>query len=116
MPPYDYDDDRIIFLQDVFPDTAEFIEAALLAIPMEYDTAQEMVLINGKGGGLTEPGTLCNDPLTIIDVEPGKTYRMRLIGGTGVSLNVLAIEDHDNLEVIEADGYVPFHILHLLSN
>lgn len=74
---------------------------------MEYERAQEMVLINGKGGGLTSTGVSCNDSLTVIDVEPGKTYRMRLIGGTALSFDMLAIEGHPDLEVIEADGY--FH-------
>lgn len=64
-----------------------------------------MVLINGKGGGITSPGTACNDSLTVIDVDPGKTYRMRLIGGTSLSFDMLAIEGHEHLEVIEADGY-----------
>ncbi|KAK3180042.1 hypothetical protein K4F52_008534 [Lecanicillium sp. MT-2017a] len=102
--PHHYDDDRFIFIQDVFPDTDEFIEKALLAVPMEYERAQEMVLINGKGGGITSPGPSCNDSLTIIDVQPGKTYRMRVIGATALSINMFAIEGHENLEVIEADG------------
>lgn len=107
-PPYDYDDDLIVFLQDVFPDTDEFIEEALLAVPMEYERAQEMVLINGKGGGQvsSDKDKPCNDSLSVIDVEAGKTYRVRLIGGTGLSFDLLAIEDHDTLEVIEAEGYV----------
>jgi len=91
-------------VQDVFPDNDSYIEAALLAVPMAYERAQEMVLINGKGGGITDPGTPCNDSLSIINVEPGKTYRMRLIGGSGLSFNVLGIEGHEDLEVIEADG------------
>lgn len=72
---------------------------------MEYERAQEMVLINGKGGGLTSPGTNCNSSLAVINVDPGKTYRMRLIGGTALSFDILAFEGHENLEVIEADGY-----------
>lgn len=103
-PPHHYDDERVLLIQDVFPDTDEYIEAALLAVPMEYERAQEMVLINGKGGGTTDPGASCNDSLTIINVEPGKTYRMRLIGGTALSFDILAIEGHDHLEVIEVDG------------
>lgn len=65
-----------------------------------------MVLINGKGGGLTGDKAFCNDTLSVINVEPGKDYRFRLIGGTAFSFNTLGIEDHDNLEVIEADAYV----------
>lgn len=92
-------------VQDVFPNTDEYIEAALLAVPMEYERAQEMVLINGKGGGLTSEGTTCSSPVTVINVEHGKTYRFRLIGGTGLSINIIGIEAHPMLQVIEADGY-----------
>lgn len=108
-PPHHYDDDRVLFIQDVFPDTDEYIEEALLAVPMAYERAQEMVLINGKGAGITSPGKSCNDSLTVINVEPGKTYRMRLIGGTALSFDMLAIEGHEHLEVIEADGYTCLH-------
>lgn len=107
-PPYDYDDDLIILLQDVFPNTDHEIEEALLAIPMAYERAQEMVLINGKGGGIasSDKDLKCIDSLSLIDVEPGKTYRVRLIGGTGLSFDILAIEDHPTFTVIEAEGYV----------
>ncbi|OBT65663.1 L-ascorbate oxidase [Pseudogymnoascus sp. 23342-1-I1] len=105
-PPYNYDDDLIIFLQDVFEYSDEVLEEKLLAVPITYQGSQEMVLINGKGSGIvsSELGKPCNDSLSVIDVEPGKTYRVRLIGGTGLSFNLLAIEGHDTLEVIEADG------------
>ncbi|OBT83528.1 L-ascorbate oxidase [Pseudogymnoascus sp. 03VT05] len=104
-PPYHYDDDLIVLVQDVFPDTDEFIEHALLAVPMNYERAQEMVLINGKGGGIVSSnGSRCDDELSVIDVEPGKTYRVRLIGGTGLSFDIMAIEGHETLQVIEAEG------------
>lgn len=92
-------------VQDVWPNTDEYIEEALLAVPMAYERAQEMVLINGKGGGLTSENTTCSSPVTVINVERGKTYRFRLIGGTGVSMDVIGIEAHPTLQVIEADGY-----------
>ncbi|KFY69356.1 hypothetical protein V496_00291 [Pseudogymnoascus sp. VKM F-4515 (FW-2607)] len=105
-PPYKYEDDLIILLQDVFPNTDHEIEEALLAIPMAYERAQEMVLINGKGGGIvsSDKDKFCNDSLSLIDVKPGKRYRVRLIGGTGLSFDILAIEDHPKLTVIEAEG------------
>lgn len=73
---------------------------------MDYEKAQTMVLINGKGAGLTDDGTVCNETISVINVECGKTYRLRLIGGTALSFNSLAIEDHEDLQVIEADAYV----------
>lgn len=112
-PPYNYDDDLIIFLQDVFEYSDEVLEEKLLAVPIAYQGSQEMVLINGKGSGIvsSELGKPCYDSLSVIDVEPGKTYRVRLIGGTALSFNLLAIEGHDTLKVIEADGYISLYPL-----
>lgn len=42
--------------------------------------------------------------LPVIDVEPGKTYRFRIAGATGLSLLTMAIEDHAEFRVIQADG------------
>jgi L-ascorbate oxidase len=42
--------------------------------------------------------------LPVIDVEPGKTYRFRFIGGTGLSFMALGFEDHRNLTIIQVDG------------
>jgi L-ascorbate oxidase len=110
-PPYQYDGDRIVHIQDVLPDTDAVIEHGLLSAPLSYKKELTMVLINGKGGGTTGDGTFCNDTLSVINVERGKVYRLRLIGGTSVSFNSLAIEGHDNLEVIEADSYVCVYLI-----
>ena len=64
-----------------------------------------MVLINGKGGGVHDKGIVCNDPLSVINVEPGRTYRFRVVGASAISFNVFGIEGHNELELIEADGY-----------
>ena len=40
----------------------------------------------------------------VIQVEPGKTYRMRMIGGAALNLISLAFEDHPELLVIAADA------------
>ncbi len=81
----------------------------------------ETILVNGKSyPGLDanqsqtpEPWSVPNPSLEtscgpeIIHVEPGKTYRIRAIGGQALSLVSFAIEDHDNVSVIAADaGYV----------
>jgi FtsP/CotA-like multicopper oxidase with cupredoxin domain len=62
-----------------------------------------MILVNGNGGG-TANGTACNASLSVIDVKPGKTYRLRFIASTALTFASLAIEGHDDLVVIEADG------------
>jgi len=53
---------------------------------------------NGATGG----GAGCGLP--VIDVEPGKAYRFRFIGATGLSLLTLGIEGHDNLTIVQVDG------------
>lgn len=101
-PPYHYDEERIVFLQDVFTGNDTTIEKGLVHNPLVWSGETAMILVNGKGGGSAN-GTACNASLSTIDVEPGKTYRLRFIGSTALTFASLAFEDHD-LQVIEADG------------
>lgn len=100
--PYHYEE-RIIMFNDVFNRTMASIEAGLVAAPMVWSGETNNILINGKGAGVAS-GMPCNATLSVIDVEPGKTYRLRFIGGTALTFASFAIEDHDILTVIEADG------------
>ncbi|MCJ1281004.1 hypothetical protein MMC26_000322 [Xylographa opegraphella] len=102
-PPYHYNEERIIALSDVFNKTDGQIESGLQASPFVWSGETANVLVNGKGqieGSSESP----NCDLASIDVEPDKTYRFRLIGGTALSFVTLAFEDHDQLVLIEADG------------
>ncbi|CZT13954.1 related to laccase precursor [Rhynchosporium agropyri] len=101
-PPYKYDAEKIVFLQDVFTKNDSTIEKGLVSSPLQWSGETSMILVNGKGAGSAN-GTSCNASLAGINVEPGKTYRLRFIGGTALSLVSLAIEGH-NMTVIEADG------------
>lgn len=40
----------------------------------------------------------------IFDVDPGKTYRFRTVGGLALNLVSYQFEDHNNLTIIAADG------------
>ncbi|AEO64435.1 uncharacterized protein THITE_48594 [Thermothielavioides terrestris NRRL 8126] len=42
--------------------------------------------------------------LPVIDVEPGKTYRFRFIGATGLSFLSMGFEGHNNLTIVQVDG------------
>ncbi|KAK4165632.1 putative L-ascorbate oxidase [Cladorrhinum sp. PSN259] len=42
--------------------------------------------------------------LPVIDVDPGKTYRFRLIGATGLSFLSFGFEDHPDLKIVQVDG------------
>jgi L-ascorbate oxidase len=106
-PPYQYDEEKIVFLQDMFKSTDKAIELGLVANPLNWSNETSMILINGKGGGtsnVTASDANCNSTLSLINVEPGKTYRLRFIASTALTFGVLAFEGHDSLMVIEADG------------
>jgi len=102
-PPLEYDEDEIVFIQDLFESDSASIEAGLTSPQFTWSGETTSILINGRGGG-TANGTACNSPLSFIDVEPGKTYRLRFIASTALNLISLAFEDHDTLTFIEADG------------
>lgn len=103
--PYHYDEEKIIFLSDVFNKSNDVIESGLVASPLSWSGETGMVLINGKGGG-DNNGTYCKGELDAIHVEPNKIYRLRFIGGTALTFASIAIQGHENLTIIEADGYV----------
>jgi L-ascorbate oxidase len=104
-PPYKYDEDKIVFIGDTFTANDSTVEAGLVHTPLIFTSEARAILVNGKGGG-SYNGTSCNSTLSIIDVEPGKTYRLRFIGATALTFASLAIEGHNTMMVIEADGYV----------
>lgn len=92
-------------MQDAFAQTDEHILEGLTATPQRYDGDQAMVLINGKGAGVHDKGIVCNESLSVINVEAGRTYRFRVVGASAISFNTFGIEGHNDLELIEADGY-----------
>lgn len=67
------------------------------------------LLVNGKSYPVegsscqTDRTERCSGP-EVITVMPNSLYRMRVIGGVGVNLVSLGIEDHDSLSVISVDG------------
>lgn len=103
-PPYEYDEERVILLGDYFARSDTSIEHGLTAQPFEWSGEASAVLINGIGvpTGETRGGVACQQPL--IHVDPGKTYRLRFIGATSLSMVDFHIADHDDLTIIAADG------------
>lgn len=88
---YDEDDENtVITLEDWF-----HTRAGLSGPPHTPDST----LINGVGRSATGPAI----PLSIINVEQGKKYRIRLVNMACGARYVFAIQDHP-LQVIEADG------------
>ena len=101
--PYYYDEERIITLSDVFNETDTEIESGLVANPFKWSGETQNVLVNGQGQ-LAGMANSSNCGLATINVEPNKTYRLRFIGSTALSFVSLAIQGHDKLTIIEADG------------
>ncbi|KAE8448912.1 hypothetical protein EG329_008708 [Mollisiaceae sp. DMI_Dod_QoI] len=102
-PPYKYDDEKIVFIQDTFAGNDSTIEAGLINNPLVWSGEAAAILVNGQGGG-SNNGTTCNSTLSSLDVQPRKTYRLRFISATALTFASLAIEGHSTLTVIEADG------------
>ncbi|KAF6824932.1 l-ascorbate oxidase [Colletotrichum musicola] len=103
-PPYAYDEERIVFLTDYFNKTDSTIEKGLIGTPFTWSGETNAVLINGVGVSIGEKAGVGNCKLPVINVEPGKTYRMRFVGATALSLVQMGIVDHDNFTIIAADG------------
>ncbi|MCJ1455006.1 hypothetical protein MMC28_005359 [Mycoblastus sanguinarius] len=103
-PPYSYDDERVFFLSDIFNKTDDVIEQGLQANPFTWSGETNNVLVNGYGitAGYSVAGPECSLP--VIDIKPDTTYRFRFIGGTALSLVLLAFQGHSDLQVIEVDG------------
>ena len=104
-PPYNYDEERIVQLADYFNRTDADIEEGLVSDPLIWSGEVNAVLINGVGVSIGETAGEGDCKLPIIDVEPDRTYRMRFIGATAISMVQLAIDGHDNFTIVGADGH-----------
>lgn len=103
--PYKYDEERLLSLGDFYLDDDETVEEGLLADPFQWSGEPQAITINGRSGSHSfgnATGETCKP--YIIDVEPDKTYRIRVVGRSVLSLIKVGIEDHTSLDVIEADG------------
>lgn len=104
-PPYRYDDDVTVMLQDYYPANDSVIISDLLAKPFTWPGESYAILFNGQSGNSSLSQAIdASCAPHIIDVNPGETVRIRFIGATAISLVTLGIEDHSNLTIIEADG------------
>ncbi|UPL03177.1 hypothetical protein LCI18_014111 [Fusarium solani-melongenae] len=104
-PPYRYDGDITLILGDHYVEQDDKIEAGLLADPFKWSGEPSAIMIQGNSGNRSfnaAPDLTCAPH--VVEVEPGKTYRVRVIGATALSLVKLGFEQHEELQVIEADG------------
>lgn len=106
VSPYEYDEERLVFLSDYYNHTDHHIEQGLLAQPFVWSNETNAILINGVGVAQEEQHRSGEEgcPLPVIEVEPGKTYRFRFVGSLAISMVELGIDEHHNFTIIEADG------------
>ena len=104
VTPYKVDGERVIHIQELFNKTDATIEQGLQATPLMWSGETNGFTINGKtisDYGVTDQSSA---QLAIIDIEPNSTYRLRFIGATSLSYSALGLENHTDLQIIEADG------------
>ncbi|KAI0438279.1 L-ascorbate oxidase [Xylaria telfairii] len=105
-PPYQWDEDVPVVLSDFYRKSDQEIESDLLATPFIWPGEPDSLVFNDRSGTASfenAPDDSCKP--YIINVDPGKTYRFRFVGGTTIAFVQVGIEDHTNLTVISVDGY-----------
>ena len=83
--PYSYDEEVVVYFEDYFNETDSTIVRGLVATPFVWSGETNAVLINGVGVSIGETAGKDDCKLPVINVDPGKTYRMRFIGATALS-------------------------------
>ena len=106
--PYDYDEEIILQIGDFYPEDDHTMESVLTSAPNTWPGDPTSLLINGQSGrgrliSNKNDGDSACEPWTM-NVTAGKTYRIRVIGTTTISLVLFGIADHDNLTIIETDN------------
>ncbi|KAI9834417.1 MAG: hypothetical protein M1819_003028 [Sarea resinae] len=99
--PYNYDEERTLYLQDFYPKTDEQIETGVTSANFSGSGDTKTLLVNGQSRVATNATGTCR--LASINVEPDKVYRLRLIGAMAISFLSLALQDHE-FAIIAADG------------
>lgn len=120
-----YDAEATVFLQDWYHQDGHMRRTGLDTSPFIWIGNAQSFLINGGGifspclGNNTE-GLSCADNCAVdnyiknIEVETGKTYRLRIIAGTELVGVNFAIQGH-NMTVVEVEGTIvePYEVQNL---
>ncbi|XP_055354086.1 uncharacterized protein LOC129599788 [Paramacrobiotus metropolitanus] len=114
QPAFEYDEDRIILLQDVYHQTDQQIIGQITSDHFTWPGDPDNVLVNGKSRAATaltnQSGPGCE--MAVVELEMNRTYRVRFIGGMAYSQVYVTFEEHVNLVLVEVDGrYVMPHVI-----
>ncbi len=111
----EYDDERMLFLQDFYSETGEQQRAGLDNFPFTWIGNPDSLLINGRGLALSCTAEdadpllcldTCNDTLAwipTIEVEANTTYRFRIINSGQLVFQNVAIAGHE-MTIVEVEG------------
>ncbi|KAG0167604.1 hypothetical protein DFQ28_003114 [Apophysomyces sp. BC1034] len=115
--PYEYDDERIVHLNEWWHQTETARLDYVLGDQFTGMIPADSYLINGRT--VYNPANAFDNSkncggYSVIGVEAGKTYRLRVIGGVTFSTLGLAFTKH-TMTVIEVDGVLvkPYEVQHL---
>ncbi|KAB5588450.1 Laccase [Ceratobasidium theobromae] len=99
---YDVDnEDTIVMLEDWYHTPAPVLEKQMFSVENTalLSPVPDSGLINGKGRYVGGPEV----PRSVINVVPGRRYRLRVINASAIGSFTFSIEGH-SLTIIEADG------------
>ncbi|KAI9254511.1 Cupredoxin [Phascolomyces articulosus] len=103
--PYEYDDERILFFTDWWHQTDQSRLDFALGPEFTVLSEADSCLVNGRT--VYNPSKNLDNPncegYSAIDVEPGKVYRLRVIGATTMPAMGFTIARH-SFTIIEVDG------------
>ncbi|KAI8146617.1 multicopper oxidase-domain-containing protein [Fennellomyces sp. T-0311] len=102
--PYEYDEEIMVYMNEWWHQPYYEREAYYQGIEYTLDLGSGSILFNGRSVHIPL-GVVDKDcpGFTVFKVEPGKTYRMRIIGAHTYQILGLAIADHP-LTIMEVDG------------
>ncbi|KAL9114957.1 MAG: hypothetical protein Q9227_001200 [Pyrenula ochraceoflavens] len=97
--PYSYDDEKTLFLTELTGEAGTILVNGKSYVPLDAGQTQ-----TPRPWTKPDASILTNCGPEIMEVEPGRTYRMRMIGGMALNLVSVAVQDHANLTVIAVDA------------
>lgn len=103
QPPVVYDDERYFMLSELYKNDDQTIINGLVGAPFVWSGEPNAILVNGHSLPIANATTDKCAP-EVIEVEPSKTYRFRMVGAGALADWAFAFENHTNLSVIAADG------------
>ncbi|KAJ2990235.1 hypothetical protein NUW58_g3051 [Xylaria curta] len=107
-----YASDRVILLQDWWYDPASGIMRDVLSPGVEDAPIPNTALMNGVNRAVCSdhPGRQCTEvkalSLPRLDVSRGERHRIRFINVGGFAWFQVAVDDHNDLQIVEVDGTI----------